>query len=217
MNYRFYGRLKGKNYSTTQKTFIEEDLPNLTFDFKSVNYDNLFNGDNRSKKVLEIGFGYGEHLAACAINNPDTGFIGVEAYLQGVASLVSKVKEHNLNNVKIIHHDARDLLDSLPDQYLDEIVILFPDPWPKKRHNKRRIICEENIQKFLRILKNGGIIKAATDDPNYAESIEELMGKHFNLEMKEQSISLNKKNDWPVTRYESKAGDTICNYFIYRK
>jgi len=117
---------------------------------------------------LEIGFGGGEHLAACAAQRPDTGFIGCEPFINGVASLLGHIDNQKLENIRIYPNDARTLLDALPDACLARIFILFPDPWPKARHEKRRFIGPENLPHLARALQKGGEMHLATDDVKLA-------------------------------------------------
>jgi tRNA (guanine-N7-)-methyltransferase len=119
--------------------------------------------------VLEIGFGGGEHLAAQAAAHPEQRFIGVEPFLNGVASCLRHIEESGVTNICLHHGDARDLIARLPDASLDLVYILFPDPWPKARHHKRRLIQPAFLDALARVLKPGGEARFATDWANYAE------------------------------------------------
>jgi tRNA (guanine-N7-)-methyltransferase len=119
--------------------------------------------------VLEIGFGGGEHLAAQAAAHPEQRFIGVEPFLNGVASCLRHIEESGVTNIRLHHGDARDLIARLPDASLDLVYILFPDPWPKARHHKRRLIQPAFLDALARVLKPGGEARFATDWANYAE------------------------------------------------
>lgn len=118
--------------------------------------------------ILEIGFGGGEHLVAQAAAHPDARFIGAEPFLNGVASCLRHIEESGVTNVRLHHGDARDLVARLPDASLDRIDILFPDPWPKARHHKRRLIQAEFLNELARVLKPGADVRFATDWANYA-------------------------------------------------
>lgn len=160
---------------------------------------------------LEIGFGGGEHMAAQAGRRPDALVIGCEPFLNGVASALRHVEEGDLKNVRIHADDARDLVDALPDASVDRVLILFPDPWHKARHNKRRLIQDETAQAFVRILKPGGRLRFVTDWKDYADWALERLGRTPGLRW-----LADEADDWRVapsdhvvTRYEEKKlGDT---------
>ena len=160
---------------------------------------------------LEIGFGGGEHMAAQAARRPDALVIGCEPFLNGVASALRHVEEGDLKNVRIHADDARDLVDALPDASVDRVLILFPDPWHKARHNKRRLIQDETAQALARILKPGGRLRFVTDWKDYADWALERLGRTPGLRWLAEEA-----DDWRVappdhvvTRYEEKKlGDT---------
>ena len=160
---------------------------------------------------LEIGFGGGEHMAAQAGRRPDALVIGCEPFLNGVASALRHVEEGDLKNVRIHADDARDLVDALPDASVDRVLILFPDPWHKARHNKRRLIQDETAQALARILKPGGRLRFVTDWKDYADWALERLGRTPGLRWLAEEA-----DDWRVappdhvvTRYEEKKlGDT---------
>ncbi len=155
---------------------------------------------------IEIGFGGGEHLADQAALHPSIGFIGCEPFINGVASLVGYIQERSLNNVRIVKDDARLLLARLPDHIAGRIFVLFPDPWPKRRHNKRRIIQSQTVAEFARILKPGGLLMMATDDAVYAHWMQKVMAEYpvFGLALEERTSAYERPRDWPLTRYEQK-------------
>ena len=122
--------------------------------------------------VLEIGFGNGEVLATLAETNPDTDFIGIEVYPSGIGALLNKIKANTLTNIRIIRGDAKRVIPScFADRCLSKIIILFPDPWPKKRHYKRRLIQADFVNTLANKLRPGGILHLATDWQNYAQAI----------------------------------------------
>lgn len=124
------------------------------------------------KLILEIGFGMGKSLFEMAKANPDQRFIGIEVYRSGVGSLLADLEEHNLQNVHIFCDDAVDVLEnSIPDASLDRVQLFFPDPWPKKRHHKRRLVQPLFVEKIANKLKSGGVFHIATDWQDYAEHI----------------------------------------------
>lgn len=125
--------------------------------------------------VLEIGFGMGDSLAQMASTFPNKRFVGGEVHRPGVGALMSKLERQGSTNVRIFQNDVNELLEHMPDAWLDQVYVLFPDPWPKKRHHKRRIIQAEFVQKLARKMKPGGILHLATDWTEYAESMIEVM------------------------------------------
>jgi tRNA (guanine-N7-)-methyltransferase len=160
---------------------------------------------------LEIGFGGGEHLAAQAARHPDTLLIGCEPFLNGVASALRHIEEGGLKNVRLHADDARDVMTALPDASLDRVMILFPDPWHKARHNKRRLIQPEFAVELARVLKPGGRLRFVTDWKDYAGwALERLIATPGFVWLADE------KADWTVapadhvvTRYEEKRlGDT---------
>lgn len=156
---------------------------------------------------MEIGFGAGEHLAWQADHNPDVGFIGCEPYINGVASLLRHATDKNLSNIRILPDDVRPLLDRLPDACLARLFVLFPDPWPKRRHADRRIVQYETLAKFNRILKPGGELRLATDDPGYLRwMLTRATGRSdFHWLARRPEDWRVRPEDWPQSRYEAKA------------
>ena len=156
---------------------------------------------------LEIGFGAGEHLFAQANANPDIGFIGCEPFKYGVARLCKKLDVGGLKNVRIYMGDARVILSVLKQHSIQRLFILFPDPWPKKRHHKRRIINSETIPIMRRVIVPGGELRIASDETSYIQWILGCMsradGISWNVSKARDWQQRNK--DWPQTRYEKKA------------
>ena len=155
---------------------------------------------------LEIGFGGGEHLAEQAANNPDVLFLGCEPFIDGVAKLLCDVEEQGLKNVRILTDDARLLLQALPKSSLERAFILFPDPWPKERHHKRRIVNQDTLKMLARVLKPGCELRVATDHVDYATWILEQILAHpdFIWQPTSQKDWLEAPADWVQTRYEKK-------------
>ena len=155
---------------------------------------------------LEIGFGSGEHLAEQAAFHPAIGFIGCEPFLNGVASLTQKIQGNSLKNIKILKDDARLLLSRMPAQSISRIFVLFPDPWPKRRHHKRRFIQAETIEAFANVLTPGGLLYLATDHQEYGEWMQDIMNRQsrFKLMMEERQDVRERPAGWPQTRYEQK-------------
>lgn len=151
---------------------------------------NIFNNSNR-KLIIEIGFGNGEILIDSALRNPDDNFIGIEVYESGIGQCLIQLSEKKLSNVRLINEDAKHILNhSFKDQAIDQINIFFPDPWPKKKHHKRRLINQEFILLIGKKLKKNGCINIATDWDNYAEQIIDVFNKS-SLFKKTNNLRLN--------------------------
>jgi tRNA (guanine-N7-)-methyltransferase len=163
--------------------------------------------DGRARLWLEIGFGAGEHLAAQAAANPAVGLIGCEPYVAGVASLLAQAEQAGLGNLRVVVDDARLLLRALPDACLERIFVLFPDPWPKARHHKRRIVNPQTAAEFARLLRVGGELRLATDDMSYARAmLLALAGQPALAWLAERPADWRERpDDAPATRYEQKA------------
>ncbi|MEQ1753942.1 MAG: tRNA (guanosine(46)-N7)-methyltransferase TrmB [Micropepsaceae bacterium] len=156
---------------------------------------------------LEVGFGGGEHLVAQAQANPETGFIGCEPFANGVAKLLTQIQAQTLGNVRVEPDDARDVLDRLPESSLSTFFVLFPDPWPKLRHHKRRFIQTATLDQISRLLKSGGELRVATDHMDYARwSLMHLMqDRRFKWSASRAADWRARPTDWVPTRYEQKA------------
>ena len=167
--HRLYGRAAGKPLSKRQQALIDDVLPTLGIPATAAGQlqpASLFDG--KRDVWLEIGFGGGEHLAGQATRHPDVGFIGAEPFVDGVAKLLTALDEQALSNVKVRRGDARDLVAQFADKSIDRGFILFPDPWPKTRHRKRRLVQSDFIVELARILKPGARLRLATDWADYA-------------------------------------------------
>ena len=152
---------------------------------------------------LEIGFGGGEHLAHQAALHPGISFLGAEPFVNGVAKLLALIEDSNLQNVRIHDSDARDLLEVLPDQCFERIYLLYPDPWPKSRHKRRRFVSPETIGQFHRILLPGGQFYFASDIEDYVNWTREHVAVHGGFD-EDGDVSQPYEN-WIETRYEAKA------------
>jgi tRNA (guanine-N7-)-methyltransferase len=203
--FRLYGRAQGKPLSARQQGLVDDLLPRIGLpESGPVNAAELLPQCRR--QVLEIGFGGGEHLAAQAARAPDTGFIGIEPFLNGVAKALTYIDEQGLENVRLARADARELLPRFADASLDRIFLLFPDPWHKKRHAKRRFVQQTTRDAFARLLKPGGQLRIATDVKSYAD--------HCMSEFRQDDRFVwqaSKADDWRIapadhitTRYETK-------------
>jgi tRNA (guanine-N7-)-methyltransferase len=166
---RFYGRRKGKPLNAGRVALLETLLPRLKIERPTRRFDpRAFFQTKPSRLWLEIGFGSGEHLAAQASAHPDIGFIGSEVFLNGVAGALKQIDAQKLANVRLFNDDVRFLLPQLPAASLDRVFLLFPDPWPKTRHAKRRFIGPAMLDELARVLADGAELRVATDHPVYA-------------------------------------------------
>lgn len=168
---------------------------------------------------LEVGFGAGEHLVWQAEQSSDVGLIGAEPYEMGVAKLLTKLDEQPLNNVRIYEGDGRDVIEALPDASLDRFFLLFPDPWPKTRHHKRRFLQVAMLDELARVLKPGAELRFATDDKSYLPYALERMLFHSKFEWLAEGPQdwLSRPADWPPTRYECKAIKGPPVFFRFRR
>lgn len=164
---RSYGRLKTRTIKPRQAALMETLLPVLRPPAGPFDPRALMPG--AAEVWLEIGFGGGEHMAAQAGLHPNVLIIGAEPFQNGVASALRHIDEAGLKNVRVLDGDARELMAHLPDTSLDRIFVLFPDPWPKARHNKRRIVQTETVTEFARLLKPGGALRFASDWAAYVD------------------------------------------------
>lgn len=157
--------------------------------------------------ALEIGFGGGEHLAELAARHPETGFIGCEVFENGIARLVARIERDRLDNIRIFADDTRLLLAALPPASLDRVFILFPDPWPKARHKKRRLVSAETLDRLALIMADGAELRLATDDRDYLSRMLEAGTAHadFAWLARRPQDWRERPPDWPPTRYEEKA------------
>jgi tRNA (guanine-N7-)-methyltransferase len=201
---RSYGRLKTRTIKPRQAALMETLLPTLRppaepFDPRALKPD-------AAEVWLEIGFGGGEHMAAQAALRPDVLVIGAEPFQNGVASALRHIDEAGLSNVRVLDGDARELMAHLPDESLDRVFVLFPDPWPKSRHNKRRIVQAETVAEFARLLKPGGKLRFASDWADYVDwSLERfLKNPAFRWTADEAADWRAPPADHITTRYEEK-------------
>ncbi len=212
---RSFGRLKARPIKARQAALLETLLPTLALDLAGpLNFQTLMPG---AREVwLEIGFGGGEHLAAQAGAHPDTLMLGAEPFLNGAASALRHISEAHLQNVRLHIGDARDLLSSTPDAALQRVFILFPDPWPKARHHKRRLIQPEVAADIGRVLAPGGGLRFATDWADYANGALQILRAEPRLQW-----CAGRADDWRVapadhvaTRYQAKALGDIAPVFL---
>lgn len=207
----FYGRIKGKALRDSQKRYLE-DLRHIGLsgvdweenpDRAPLDLGKVFAG---RPVWLEIGFGSGEHLVHQASRNPGTGFIGAEPFINGVATCLGKIRDARLENVRLHPGDARDLFDVLPGESIERAFLLYPDPWPKARHHRRRFVTDEHLEPLHRAMKPGAIFRVATDIPDYVrQTMEEVPRAGFRWLGARASDWREPWDDWLRTRYEAKA------------
>jgi tRNA (guanine-N7-)-methyltransferase len=205
----FYGRRHGKTLRSSQKTYLAEDLEALAPKGTSreenperavIDPASLF-GDDRPL-WLEIGFGGGEHLVHMAARYPEIGLIGCEPFVNGVAMLLGKIRAAGVENLCVHPADVRELFDVLPDACIDKTFLNYPDPWPKKRHHRRRFVTPNHLLPLARVMKPGAEFRIATDIPDYVrQALEEVPSAGFDLILQ----SDQPWEDWLSTRYEQKA------------
>ena len=153
---------------------------------------------------MEVGFGGGEHLAWQAKAHPDVGLLGSEVFLNGIACLLGHIERDGLANIRIFADDVRRLFPALPEAGLGRVFVLFPDPWPKKRHVERRFIGADNLDQLSRVMSDGAELRIATDDASYQEWAKSQMVARSDF-LDVTVDPLTKGDDWPATRYETKA------------
>ena len=222
----FYGRLKGHNLKAHQLSWLEEDLPALspgpiTFEDnpERVPLDLATRFGDRPI-WLEVGFGAGEHLHHVAALHPEVAFIGCEPYLNGVAMLLGKLRRDPRPNVAVHAGDARDLFDVLPDQVLSKAYLLYPDPWPKSRHHRRRFVTPEHLVPLHRVLRPGSEFRVATDIPDYVrQTMEEVPRAGFDWLGEGPEDWCAPWAGWLSTRYEQKAlrEGRVPHYMRFRR
>lgn len=200
---RLWGRAKGKPLSPYQSGLVETKLPGLSIDVKQP----LAGLENYDRIRMEVGFGGAEHLLHRAAENPDIGFIGVEPFLNGVAKALAGIDRRGLSNIRLHHGDVWQFLENLPDNSLDHIDILYPDPWPKPRHYKRRLIQQDLIGEFHRTLQQGHELNFASDIPSYVDWALLRILKHGGFAWNAATCAdwTTPYKGWSGTRYEAKA------------
>ncbi len=222
----FYGRRKGKGLRSSQQTYLDQDLAQLSpgkVDWdenpgrEPLDLDALFGGRD---VWLEIGFGGGEHMVHQAVENPQVGIIGAEPYINGVAMLLGKIRKAGATNLRVHPGDARDLFDVLPAGSVARAFLLYPDPWPKARHHRRRFVTPEHLEPLAQVLKPGAEFRIATDIPDYVrQAMEEVPRAGFEWLGERPADWREPWSDWISTRYEQKAlrEGRVPHYLTFRR
>ncbi len=221
----FYGRTRGKGLRDSQKRYLD-DLADLTPGLVSWE-DNPDRAPLDLKAMfecrpvwLEIGFGSGEHLVHQAALNPEVGIIGAEPFINGVATLLGKIRALETNNIRVHAGDARDLMDVLPAGSITKVFLLYPDPWPKKKHHRRRFVTPEHLEPLSRVMAPGAELRIATDIADYVrQALVEVPKAGFHLVAEDPPDLQTPWPDWIRTRYEAKAlrEGRVPHYMTFQK
>jgi tRNA (guanine-N7-)-methyltransferase len=219
---RLYGRSQGKTLRAGQQDLVDNFLPTISLPAEGPITSRVLFGDDRPLH-FEIGFGGGEHMAYRADLLPDHGFIGAEPFVNGVAQALTHVRDGALGNVRIHHGDALQVLARVPDGALTMLYLLHPDPWPKARHAKRRMMNDGPVSMFAQKLKSGGEFRFGTDHAVYLRHALMIMRRHtdaFEWQVEGPQNWQVRPSGWPETRYEHKARTVYGHevwYFRYRR
>jgi tRNA (guanine-N7-)-methyltransferase len=205
----FFGRRKGKPLRAGQAETLAQTMPRLAVDLAEpapASLADLF-AHAPSEIRLEIGFGGGEHMIHRATERPDVGFIGVEPFLNGMVKALVAIESRGLSNIRLSDQDAIKILDWLPAASLDRITLLYPDPWPKKKHWKRRFVQRDTLDRFARALKSGGAFHFASDIESYVDWTLTHTRRHSAFQWTATAPADWREpwEGWPGTRYEAKA------------
>ena len=203
---RLYGRSRGKTLRTGQERLLAEALPQFSIAPETLAGGGAFAAPPR-EVWLEIGFGAGEHLIEQAKANPDVGIIGCEPFLNGVVAALAGLKREQLSNVRLRRGDAQTLVEAAPDAFFSRVFILYPDPWPKRRHHKRRVVGAAMIEALARVMRGGAELRFATDVDDYAgwTLARFLASPHFRWPARRAEDWRRPWPEWRPTRYEAKA------------
>lgn len=216
---RLHGRRIGRPLKASQKALLAELLPRLGIELPErgmLDPAALFGG---RPVWLEIGFGAGEHLAWQAERHPEVGFLGAEFFLNGIAQLLKQVEAKGLENLRLFEGDARLLLPHLPEGSIERAFVLFPDPWPKARHRSRRLLDRPTLDTLVGLIRPGGELRLASDDPDYLVQMLSLALAHPGLRWTARRAAdwRRRPADWPETRYEAKAKAGPPAFLIFER
>ena len=219
---RSYGGRRGRTASARQAGLLADALPRVAVALAAAAPPRLADlfGPEIGDVWLEVGFGAGEHLVWQAKHNPRVGILGCEPYRDGVIKALSAIAADRLDNVRLFADDARRLLAWLPAASIGRAFVLFPDPWPKKRHHKRRLLGHETLAMLARVMRPGAELRVATDAADYAAAIAGAVAEHGGFAGAGRTgRAFRRPSDWPQTRYEQKARDagSNCHFFALRR
>ena len=222
----YYGRRHGKTLRHHQREFLRHDLgalspgpvdPDVNPDRVPLDMAARFGG---RPVWLDIGFGGGEHLVHQAVQNPGVEIIGCDPFINGVAMLLGKIRSAGVGNISVYPGDVRDLFDVLPEGSVARAFLLYPDPWPKRRHHRRRFLTAQHLAPLARVLRQGAIFRVATDSLEYArQTLIEVPGYGFRRTENGLGQGCIPWSDWAATRYERKAlrAGRVPNYLTFVK
>ncbi|MDA8586956.1 tRNA (guanine(46)-N(7))-methyltransferase TrmB [Rhodobacteraceae bacterium] len=221
----FYGRIHGKGLRESQKRYMADlegiGLTGVGWDENPQRYPLDLGAIFGDRPVwLEVGFGGGEHLMHQAVQNGHVGLIGAEPYINGIAMLLGKIRGASAENIRVHPGDARDLMDVLPEGSIQKAFLLYPDPWPKKRHHRRRFVTPEHLEPLFEVLAPGAEFRIATDILDYVrQAMEEVPKVGFEWLAEGPEDWRKPWSDWISTRYEQKAlrEDRVPTYLTFRK
>ena len=214
--YRYPGRKVTKKISKSNIKLLNEYYDSYSYDKALIDYyaDQMIKKNfivpkgNFEKLNVEIGFGDGEYLIKSAISKPNELFIGIEIYINGVAKVLKKIMDQNINNIKLINMNSLFFINVLSSHSLDKVFIINPDPWNKKKHNKRRLISYENVKILMNIMRSKNSIFITTDSQRYLKDIREIFRKNITELGKVSICKLSQKDSlYGVSRYQRKAID----------
>lgn len=219
----FFGRRKGHTLKPRQAALFDSLLPRVALDLSRpapADVRSLFTPDVDAVR-LEIGFGGAEHLLAQARANPHVGFIGADAFVNAIAKSLAGIATQELQNLRLHFGDASELIDWLPASSLTRIDLLYPDPWPKRRHWKRRFVQDDMLHRLARVIRAGGEFRFATDIPGYADYalVRVLRSPDFVWAAQRADDWRKPWPDFTATRYEAKAKreGRVPQYFTFRR
>lgn len=225
--WRFYGRRSGRKLNARRQQVIDTLLPKLSVPTDSIDQQGSLDPSllftfQPQKTILEIGFGNGERLAEEIKQNPENGYIGAEPFINGMSSFLCDIeRQETLGNIRVLMDNAIPLVRSLKPSSMDTIYVLNPDPWHKKRHHNRRIINQDNLNHFSKILKSEGLLYMTTDVEPLAEWMitEAMRHPDFEWQVKSANDWRNPPPNWIPTRYETKKakGAGKMNYLVFKK